>query len=369
MNIRTAWLLLAAAAQTTVAAQQDTTALRVQRVEIIDRQGFEKPLVAATIFVPAGWRAQGSVSWKVGAKCSSPHALVMSSAAPDDSAAIELLPGEGWAANNTGAANECATATFADPQAYLQAWVQKHRPGARWLDYRARPDKSRPPQQSTWQGGGTRLAVEGGQALIGYTRNGRDTRETVAVITSVVQSQFNAGGRSMTSLQGQSHGVLTWRAPHGSLNFRQFDAVWSSLQPGPDWKARIDAANAQMARENDDTQRKIAQIRADTQRETMAHIARRGQIMAQTRQEIADIRNNTYQNTQAGNERMHRENVRTVREVNAYRDPRGGGVVELSSHYNHAWQLRDGSYVLTDNPGFDPQRDLGVAGEQLQRTK
>lgn len=369
MDIKICAIYLLAAAVHAAAAAQDTTALRVQRVEIIDRQGFDKPLVASTIFVPAGWRAQGTVQWQQTNKCSSPHALVMSSAAPDDSAAIELLPGEGWASNNSGAPTECPNANFADPQAYLQTWVQRNRPGARWLDYRARPDKSRPPQQSTWQGGGTQLAIEGGQALIGYTRNGRDTRETVAVITSIVQSQFNVVGRSMSSLQGQSHGVLTWRAPHGSLNFRQFDAVWASLQPGPEWKSRIDAANAQMARENEATQRQVAQIRADTQRETMAHIARRGQIMAQTRQEVADINNRTYQNTQASNDRMHRENVRTVREVNAYRDPRGSGVVELSSHYNHAWQLRDGSYVLTDNPGFNPQRDLGIAGEQLVRTK
>lgn len=351
------------------AAQTDSAPMRVQRVEIVDRQGFEKPLVAATVFVPAGWRARGSAQWQPGAQCTAPYATTLQAAAPDDSAAIALIAGEGWAANNTGAPNACPTAAIDGPQAYLQAWVQRHRPGARWLDYRPRPDKSRPPRQSTWQGGGTRLAIEGGQALIGYSRDGRDMRESVAVITSVVQSQFNVGGRSMDSLQGQSHGVLTWRAPQGSLDLRHFDVVWDSLQPGPEWKARIDAANAQMAAENAATQRRVAEINAQTSRETLAHIARRGQIMAQTRQEIADIRNNTWQNTQATNDRMHRETTRTLREVNAYRDPRGGGVVELSSHYRHAWQLRDGTYVLTDHPGFDPQRKLGVAGEELVRTR
>lgn len=365
MDLRLVLALLAAAVAP-AAAQQP---LRVQRAEIIDRQGFDKPLVAATVFVPAGWRTQGTVVWKPGERCSSAHATVFTSTAPDDSAAIELAAGEGWGANNSGAPNDCPTADIADPQRYLQAWVQRHRPGARWLDYRPRPDKSRPPQQSTWAGGGTWLAIESGQALIGYGRNGRDTRETLVVITSIVQSRFNVGGRALTSLQGQSHGVLAWRAPHGSLDFRHFDAVWASLQPGPEWKARIDAAHAQMAAENDATQRKIAQIRADTQRETMAHIARRGQIMAQTRQEIADMRNNTWQNTQATNDRMQRDTTRTLREVQGYREPRGGGVVELSSHYHHAWQLRDGSYVLTDDPNFDPQRALGIGGEQLQRTK
>ena len=45
----------------------------------------------------------------------------------------------------------------------------------------------------------------------------------------------------------------------------------------------------------------------------------------------------------------------------------GTGVVELPNHYRHAWRMRDGTYVLTDSPNFDPQRDAGQAGEQLQR--
>ena len=42
------------ATQQARAAPAKTDALRVQRVEIIDRKGFEKPMVAATIMVPAG---------------------------------------------------------------------------------------------------------------------------------------------------------------------------------------------------------------------------------------------------------------------------------------------------------------------------
>ncbi|MCC7258628.1 MAG: hypothetical protein IT486_09660, partial [Gammaproteobacteria bacterium] len=103
---------------------------------------------------------------------------------------------------------------------------------------------------------------------------------------------------------------------------RHFDLMWATLKTAPEWQARINAAEQQMAAQNAATQ-----------------------------------------------DRMHKDTVRTIREVQGYRDPRSGGVVELPQHYDHAWQLRDGSYVLTDDPDFDPRRDVGVAGEKLQRTR
>lgn len=347
--------------------------LRVQRVEIIDQQGFEKPMPAATMLVPAGWRHQGSVKWKPAAPCGKAYAWQLTATAPDGVSAIELVPGEAWAHNNFGTApgggtgpaqaGACTVRMLRNTQEYLAAWVQRHRPGARWLDYRARPDKSRSGPQHQMAGGRFSSRMEAGQALIAYAVGGREVRETLVAVVAFTQSDLpGLQGQVMTSTTGESFGVLGWRAPDGQLDFKQFDAVWDTLRAAPEWRQRIEAAEAQMAQENAATQARIAQIRADTSRETLAHIARRGEIRAQTQRELADIRNNTWQARQASNERMHTDNVRVLREVQGWRDPRSGGVVELSNHYRHAWQLRDGSYVLTDNPNFDPSRDLGVSG-------
>ena len=269
--------------------------LRVERAEIIDRQGFEKPLVAATILVPAGWRHEGVVDWKPGVPCSSGYSLRLRAQSPDGSSAIELLPGEAWGATNYGgSAGNCPKGAFRNPQEYLNAWVQRNRPGARWLDYRPRPDRSIASQQQNLPGGGFfRSWVETGQALIGYIQGGREMRESLAVTISFAQSQFNgpAPGQTMQTLNGQSRGVLAWRTPEGSLDFRQFDAVWQTLRPGEEWQARINAAQSQMAKENADTQARISQIQGQMSRDTMAEIAKRGQIMAQTRAEISDIQN------------------------------------------------------------------------------
>jgi len=43
--------------------------------------------------------------------------------------------------------------------------------------------------------------------------------------------------------------------------------------------------------------------------------------------------------------------------------------VELSGYYDHAWRLNDGTYVLSNDAGFDPWKDLGVQGQRLEATK
>ena len=364
-------LMLTTVAYSAAAPALPEGTMRVQRVEFIDRQGFEKPLVAATILVPAGWQQEAGVEWNVRQRCTRPHALRLRAQAADGSAAIELTPGEGWGQATQGAVGDCPSAPWRTTQQYLAAWVERHRPGARWLDYRARPDKSQPEQRQAFgNGSGVSQRVESGQALIAYVSGGREMRETLVANVSFQQSRFvMAPGQVFDSMQAQSLGVLAWRAPAGTLDMKQFDTVWDTLRPGPEWQARIDRANAEMTADNQRTQAEIGRIRAATQRETMAHIALRGQIRAQTQRDVAEINQSGWSARQQSNERMHTDNIRTVREVQAYRDPRSGGVVELSHHYRHAWQLRDGTYLLTNNPGFNPERDAGIGGVQLDRAQ
>lgn len=361
-----ALLALAAAGM----ARAAPAALRLQPAEVIDTQGFGKPLVALTMMVPAGWRTEGAVEWRQTLGCGRPVQRRLSARAPDGSAELALLPGEAWGATSAGALSTgCPVARFDTAQAYLQAWVQRHRPGARWLDYRPRPERSHAGQRMDMPGGGAmRSWFETGQALIAYRQAGREMRETLAVSVSFTQSTLQglAGMPAMHTLFGESHGVLAWRAPEGRLDFRQFDAVWLTLRSGPEWLQRLNQGSNQMASDNAATQREIGRIQAQTSRETLAAQAQRGQMLARNRADIADIHNATQRHRDATNDRMHTQTIKAVREVEHYREP-GGRTVELPSHYRQAWKLRDGSYVLTDDADFRPSRDLGVDGDKLER--
>lgn len=68
--------------------------------------------------------------------------------------------------------------------------------------------------------------------------------------------------------------------------------------------------------------------------------------------------------------RRQREFGEAISGVETYDDPNAaGGQAQLSSLYNHAWRLNDGSYVLSNDANFEPFRDLGVEGRQLERTQ
>ena len=63
-------------------------------------------------------------------------------------------------------------------------------------------------------------------------------------------------------------------------------------------------------------------------------------------------------------DRRAREFGELIRGVETYNDTNApGGTVQLSSMYNNAWRLNDGSYVLTNDSSFQPYRDLGVDGQ------
>ncbi len=349
--------------------------LRVQVLEIIDKQGFEKPMLAATMMLPAGWQNEGAIVWTVGQRCGAPLHTRVASRSPDGASAIELSATEGWSANNLGqpANDGCPAGSHVNAEQYLRAWVQKNRPGAQWLDYRLRPERSQVGATQAFPGGGGfKEWTETGQALIGYTLNGaqggRTVRETLAVAVRFQGSEFPMVNRApMRLLNAQALGVLSWRAPEGQLDFKHFDALWQTLKPADEWAERVRAGLQKMADDNARTQAEITRIQGETARETMWHMQRRQQIRQQTREEIIAIQAGTARSRSESSDRMHRESVRTVREVEHYRAPGGGGVVELPSHYRHAWRMRDGTYVLTDSPNFDPQRDLGQPGEQMQR--
>lgn len=351
--------------------------LRVQPIEIIDQQGFEKPMLAATMMLPAGWQHQSGIVWTPGQRCGVPLYTRVSARSPDGLGAIELSATEGWSGNNLGQPpnDGCPAGTHTTVEQYLRAWVQKHRPGAQWLDYRVRPERSKPgTTQAFPTGGGFRDWTETGQALIGYTLNGpqggRAVRETLAVGIRFQASQFPMVNRApMQLFNAQTMGVLSWRAPEGQLDFRHFDALWQTLKPAEEWAARVRAGLQKIADDNARTQAEISRIQGEMARETQWHMQRRAQIRAQTREEVAGIYSGIARSRSESSDRMHRESVRVIREVEHYRVPGGSGtgVVELPNHYRHAWRMRDGTYVLTDSPNFDPQRDAGQAGEQLQR--
>lgn len=76
----------------------------------------------------------------------------------------------------------------------------------------------------------------------------------------------------------------------------------------------------------------------------------------------------SWENYNASMDRNSREFAEYIRGTETYDSP-GGGTVQLDNSYEHAWELDDGSYVLTNDPSFNPGANLGLSGSKLQKTQ
>jgi hypothetical protein len=351
---------LLAVAQLASSADPPRAVLRVEKAMIVDATGFEAPMAAATLFLPAGWKSQGGVLWGQQFACTNGYNFDWKAQSPDGSETIAVLAQTRWETNNYGAGPStpgCQSAPFTTSRQYLEAVVQRWHPGARPLDFRQREDLMREAASYNTNTpmplGFTNTWADAGELLFAFNEGGRDMRGSAAatVVFSLTRTQAPGTAQmdALTAFALPGYGVT---APNGKLNLTFFDAIRKTMQPNPQWSQRI--ANHNGA---------IAQVALEESR-------KRAAIISSTNAEIAKIREEAWNASQESADRRAREFGELIRGVETYNDANApGGAVQLSNQYNNAWRLTDGSYVLTNDASFQPYRDLGVDGQKLEQAK
>lgn len=328
----------------------------LQRITIMDTNGFGAPIPAMTINVPAGWQpVQGGVIWDAQAPCGNSPRHEWRTQSPDGQQAVEMLPTEVWQFNNLpnmqGLPTPCPMWRIGTVRDYLQSLVQRKRPGARILDFRARPDLIRfPPPPNTAQ---DRYWKEAGEVLIAYTANGVDMREDIGAVVQFHQSTLAGTGPGDVRIfvNGFSMPALAIRAPAGQLDMAMLSRVSQSAQVDPQWQARMDQHNGVLARQG------------------LKGQAERGQIIRRTGQEVAAINNDTWRSGDISRDNMHQANIDSINNVQRYQDPTTGGEVQLDNRYDHAYRTGDGTYIQSNDPNLNQQGALGADAEELERSR
>ncbi len=336
-------------------------AIRFEKAMIVDATGFEAPMAATTLFLPAGWRTQGGVFWGQEFMCTNGYNYNWVATAPDGLTSIAVLPQAKWETNNYGAGPStpgCQAAPFTNVRQYLESVVQRWKPGARVLDFRPREDLMRELAQLSsvrpMPMGELRTWVEAGEILFAFNDRNNDMRGSVAAAAIFSLSRTNAGNGlpQMDALTGYTYPAYGVTAPNGQLNLGFFDAIRRTMKENPQWSARIANHNNAIGR--------VA----------LQESQRRSQILQESNAEIARIREEAWSAYQESSDRRAREFGELIRGVETYNDSNApGGTVQLSNLYNNAWRLDDGSYVLTNDSSFEPYRDLGLAGKPLEQTR
>ncbi len=344
-------------------ASANTGELRLRPVQVMDTQGFGRPLVAATILVPTHWQTRGGVVWQLnnsGCGKNNPH-YNWSAIAPDGAGMISLLPDETWTGNSNGIqSGQCPNVMTNNAREVVLNYIQRYRPNSQIIQYYDRTSDVKDvfagiqPSRRDAFGNETRQWYGAGQALISYQVGAATVREIIgtAVLFTAMSMQ---GGYGMPAQQYLTIGILpgyAMRMPEGQLDLNQAEMIRKSIRPGKEW-------NQEMARHR-------AKIAGINRKGAM----NRSRIIAKSNREISEINRKSWENTQKSNDRMHREFSEYVRGVETYDDPNSStGTVELDNTYDHAYRLDNGDYVLTNDHSFNPYAEVGQGAEELTPTR
>ena len=341
-------------------------AVMMERVALMDPSGFEKPLVAAHLLAPAGWRLEGGIAWGPLGLCGPDYAGNFALRAPDGVAGLVVRPASNWEGVKSPYSNgqsNCETAFYGSAQEYLSAYATKTFPNARILDYRPLTDEAKPLNDMIAQMGPMPLVqgmeasmqYDAGEVLVAFEDSGRDMRASIHAVVLIsrtrLQDLVNPGQIALDSIAGYPTAVTISAAPAGQLDLGLRKRVMSSVRYGSEWMARVAEYQARKSR---------AAMKASSD----AHDARMAAIKKQ-----GEIANGVYEDRQIASDRNQREFIEYVRGVETYDDPVSGSPVQLDNTYEAAFRVQGSeAYILTNDTNFNPGQ-YGLDAVRLERTQ
>ncbi len=272
-----------------------------------------------------------TITWNDASNCIANQLQVgWSAIAPDSLTAVEILPGFNWQVAGTEIQmNPCPSAPYRSTREFLEATVQRTRPGARVLDYQDQPEiaqqMARAVQANPQANQQAQVRHDAGRLLIGYAKDGVEMREVLSAVVSFSSLQGNVVGGTAT--------ISSIRAPDNRLDVDLGTRVLASMRATPQWldamKQRSMASlqrvsSAQSSSINDWHNRQMAIINA-------RGAADRAAIRMRTNQEVSGIYNAIAANTSATSDSMHKQTMSGIREVDNYAGV-DGATVQSSIH-------------------------------------
>jgi hypothetical protein len=323
--------------------------MRLKQFSCIDTQGTGLELFH--MLIPAGWQFEGGCRWLLD-NPGMPAAVAFQVSNPQGAEMFSVLPNINltWNSNPMNAmmhpiGSRYFGAEVRPPMSIRQALRElvllRNRAnvdGLQILSEEPQPDLPRLAKSEAAISGGL---AEGGKLRIHYAWQGCQYDEDIYGVVEIFRVP-------MASMLGQSE-LLVWfvdylftfRAAPGLLDatMNLYKVMIGSFQLNPEWYAASKA---------------IAQFLSQRQIQHIQNIGQIGQILAQTGSQIRQQNLNDWYARQQVYDRLSTDASRSIRGVDAFLDPHRQEVVELPSGYRQAWANNLGEYVLSEDPGFNP---------------
>jgi len=345
-----------------------------ERLRLLDKVGFTEPQEAYSMLLPKGWQHQDQIIWNTpGTSCAGTFNR-LSAKSPDGRYRFDIFPdavfmwntnpqlmqfyrqnGSGYGQDNSN----CTTHEPVNAEAYLRnVFVQEiGHPQIIKVEENAgvvagmQRENARAMSELRQYGAASvqfhqtavNAEVKWNDGSVGLVTVG------VTVVETDVPNVYNGTSDKIYTTQASKRTVFKFPADDAEKAKNQFSVIMSSIRTNPAW---ADAVNTFW--------------RNARQQSHIAHVGKIRLMDEQTRrigeqairngqQRLRDMDNDmrTWEKQQASQDYMHTEFVKTIREVENYRDETGK--YEMSAGYDHVWSRGDGnSFILSNSSTFDP---------------
>lgn len=346
----------------------------LKRVRWLDEMGFDQPVEAGSLLLPEGWRLTGGVRWKGVNECRGEivqQEITITS--PDGEVELHLYPTRSF--------------VYADDEMMLQTMRAGERGGgckvspafdaARYVERFASDELNASVENVTTDSERERTFREMNEKIMGDPPAGAPRVESN--ITFVQADLKFADGKQGTQYVGVNG--LTGHHPNyfsgGTTTSRSttvFYNVIIKFPPGRDDDAKeifalvntSSKVNPIWEQAKTDFLTKLGNIEHAGRMERIRLVGEQSKAYARSRDQAMDDQMRSWERQQDASDSSHRRFVKTIREVDTWKSSTGDNV-DLNSGYKYGWSKPDGSYILTDDPNFDPAIKLRQNWEKMEK--
>ena len=333
--------------------------IRMKSVQIDDK-GNKVP-AAVRMMIPTTWQAQGSIRMmgglggcfadleSISIHAQSADGALVFEALPDltyqyadDQQTMRTMAQEGQAFAKSGI-KPCPVMPPQRAADLLKKLIPKYYPDAKTVSVDAYPELDQlvrerlglPLKGASNQGN---VRTDAARARLEYEHDGRTIDQWVTV--GEWMRLYPAGRGNVYDCHATM--IMSFSAPKGQLDANEslFRLMAFNVRHDPQWDAHIN--------------RMIAKLYQQQQVEE----AKRSQMIAQFQKKVADTINEVTSNAMRGANQAAFGEDQIVRGVQTFRNPQTGQTFELSNLHDHAWLSSDNTYVMSDDPNFNPNGRL-----------
>jgi hypothetical protein len=335
----------------------------LKRFRLVDKLGFDQPLEVSSFVLPASWQVNSNVQWNVYSKCIPEMVQASINAkSPDGDFELMLFPVTQFDWSNDPVQldamrrgfypHACYIAQPLDAAGYisnaLATNIKARVKSANIIqDLQKQMDAGAMQMTNTARSVGNNAYSHRGSAAEGLLQfaDGKEGLAFCTVMQTIVTMPGTQGGMASNfQCYVSMRVVLKYKAGNEAMARKIMSTFFSSAKLNPTWFGGVEKFYMAVGK--------------NAQDQNWKHIQ---EVHAVQQQQGNNIIRSWEQKNAPSTTAYAKDNDgfgQHLRGVENWTDG-DGNKVELTSGYSHAWSKSDGSYIMSNNPAFDPNVELG----------